>query len=290
MENRNYTIYMHKNKINGKVYIGLTGIKPEERWKSNGKGYTDDTYLVKAIKKYGWDNFEHIILEKDLTLDEANNLEEYYIQKYNTLDHSFGYNLKHGGSHGGHTEETKQKISKAHKGVPTKEEVKRHLSEIQKGKHHSPRTEFKKGHIPWTKGKKLPKQLVEKIRERCKGKKYALGHKLSEEQKKKMSEIKKGKHTSPNTEFKKGQTPWNKGVPMTPERYEKCKATMFKKGMKPRIVMPVLCVELNKKYDSIKDAAVSLGLRSSHICHCCKGMLKKTGGYHFRYFIEGDVK
>ena len=31
-----YTAYMHKNKINQKVYIGITTQKVEERWK-NGK-------------------------------------------------------------------------------------------------------------------------------------------------------------------------------------------------------------------------------------------------------------
>lgn len=33
--------------------------------------------------------------------------------------------------------------------------------------------------------------------------------------------------------FTKGHRPWNTGVPMSPEVYEKCKKTMFKKGQKP---------------------------------------------------------
>ena len=35
------------------------------------------------------------------------------------------------------------------------------------------------------------------------------------------------------SQFKKGQTPPNKGKKMPPELYEKCKATMFKKGQLP---------------------------------------------------------
>lgn len=51
-----YTIYMHRNKINGKSYIGQTFQKPEERWK-NGAGYKSCTYFYAAIQKYGWNNF-----------------------------------------------------------------------------------------------------------------------------------------------------------------------------------------------------------------------------------------
>ena len=40
------------------------------------------------------------------------------------------------------------------KGLPMKEEMKLKLSESQKGQHHSPKTEFKKGNTPWNKGLK----------------------------------------------------------------------------------------------------------------------------------------
>lgn len=68
---KEYTIYMHKNKTNNKVYIGQTVQSLSARWK-NGKGYIDSPKFYKAIQKYGWDNFEHIILEQHIkTTEEA---------------------------------------------------------------------------------------------------------------------------------------------------------------------------------------------------------------------------
>lgn len=91
-----YKIYMHRNKINGKIYIGQTKQKPENRWR-NGEGYKKSPYFYNAIRKYGWDNFEHIILIENLDRDNANILEEKLIKEYNTTDDKYGYNLSSGG-------------------------------------------------------------------------------------------------------------------------------------------------------------------------------------------------
>lgn len=94
----NYTIYMHKNKINGKVYIGQsiqTNIK--DRWK-NGKGYKTSSYFYHAIEKYGWDNFEHLILEiGEAEIEEINEREKYFIKLFEAQDPAKGYNLSEGG-------------------------------------------------------------------------------------------------------------------------------------------------------------------------------------------------
>lgn len=79
----NYSIYVHINKINGLAYVGQTNQKPEKRWGNNGKNYKKQSFY-NAIQKYGWDNFEHIILEKGLTQQEANQKEVEYILKYNS--------------------------------------------------------------------------------------------------------------------------------------------------------------------------------------------------------------
>jgi hypothetical protein len=45
--------------------------------------------------------------------------------------------------------------------------------------------------------------------------------------------LRRGVRSSPATEFKKGQIPFNKGQKMTAEVYAKAKATMFQKGNRP---------------------------------------------------------
>ena len=70
---RNYKIYMHKNKINGKVYIGQTYTSLRARFGKNGIGYKGCPIFYNAIQKYGWDNFEHEILEENIPNAEIAN-------------------------------------------------------------------------------------------------------------------------------------------------------------------------------------------------------------------------
>lgn len=99
--NRLFTVYCHTNKINGKKYIGITCQIPEIRWGHNGNNYMQNQpYFAAAIKKYGWDNFEHEILFENLTAVEANNKEMELIALYHTYtgdSKCWGYNLTRGG-------------------------------------------------------------------------------------------------------------------------------------------------------------------------------------------------
>lgn len=97
MKNQNYKIYMHRNKINGKVYIGQTKQELNDRWQ-NGNGYKKSPKFYNAIQKYGWNNFEHFLLECNLTYEQANKKEVYYINKFKSCDRNFGYNISTGGA------------------------------------------------------------------------------------------------------------------------------------------------------------------------------------------------
>lgn len=90
-----YSVYMHKNKINSKVYIGVTSQLPERRWQ-NGEGYIG-TFFYDAIKNFGWDTFEHTILFAGLNEAEAYEKERELIAIFDSTNPDKGYNSAHGG-------------------------------------------------------------------------------------------------------------------------------------------------------------------------------------------------
>lgn len=94
---KKYCIYKHTNKINGKVYIGQTCQTPQGRWGKDGKNYlSHDTKFARAIKKYGWDNFWHEIIEENIdSIEKSNERETFWIIFYNSVEQ--GYNSNYGG-------------------------------------------------------------------------------------------------------------------------------------------------------------------------------------------------
>lgn len=130
---RKYCVYMHITPAK-KRYIGLTCKEPKKRW-SSGYGYKGCGYFFNAVKKYGWNNIDHIILCTGLSREEASRLEKTLIKLYDTTNPQKGYNIEKGGFDGGHptSEEAKRKISKANKGKPCPEHQKQYLSQLNKG-------------------------------------------------------------------------------------------------------------------------------------------------------------
>ena len=111
-------IYLVKNKINGKIYIGQTLQNDiNTRWKYHKT--IDKRYigliLYNAYKKYGHENFEYKIV--CICFDEdTNKYEKEYIKKYNSL-YPKGYNLLEGGENKKHNEFTKKILSDKMKGI-----------------------------------------------------------------------------------------------------------------------------------------------------------------------------
>lgn len=84
-------IYKVTNKINNKIYIGLSTKKNNPRYFGSGK------LINKAIKKYGLSNFEKEKLEECTTSIELANAEIKWIKFYNSCDPMIGYNISPGG-------------------------------------------------------------------------------------------------------------------------------------------------------------------------------------------------
>lgn len=132
----NNMVYCHINKINGKRYIGITKRSLKERCGANGVDYKNSTRFYNAIQKYGWDNFNHIILEENLTRKQASEREQYYINLYNTTDDRYGYNITSGGDdnfiRNPLTEEQKQFVSETTKKAMNEPKRRAHMLEVYK--------------------------------------------------------------------------------------------------------------------------------------------------------------
>lgn len=91
-------IYKITNLINQKIYIGLTTCTLKERWQ-NHKGCvkSDPRHLYSSMRKYGIENFKIEIVEETDSLEKLAQLEDYYINLYNSRDPDVGYNLSAGG-------------------------------------------------------------------------------------------------------------------------------------------------------------------------------------------------
>jgi group I intron endonuclease len=92
-------IYLIKNLINGKSYVGKTVFPIADRYKHHirqmraGSQYA----LHRAIRKYGQENFELTLLEKVNDLELLDAREIFWIKHLDTANKKFGYNLTLGG-------------------------------------------------------------------------------------------------------------------------------------------------------------------------------------------------
>jgi group I intron endonuclease len=145
-----------------------------EKRARGGKGYVECTAFYNAIKKYGWDNFTHEVLEKNLDYETACKKERFYISKFNTTNREHGYNLESGGvANCVVSEETKRRISntlKGRKGTPHTEETKLKLRNARLGKKMPPKSaEYRKRLSESLKGRTFSAEHCKHISEGKKG-------------------------------------------------------------------------------------------------------------------------
>lgn len=90
-------VYKITNKINGKIYIGQTIRSIRIRWNEHCKDKYHCKKLVKAISKYGKNNFKVDQIDKANSIEELNEKEIFWISVYKTTNRNIGYNIEIGG-------------------------------------------------------------------------------------------------------------------------------------------------------------------------------------------------
>lgn len=239
---KEYIVYCHTLKLDGRKYVGITSQKPKKRW-NYGNGYS--SYFYNAIKKYGWNNFDHQILYEHLTEEEAINKEIELIEKMQLNDREKGFNICKGGQGtNGYkfTEKDLEKMSKSHMGKKLSEEQKRKIS-LSLKEHYS--------HIP--------KKVKPKLPPKRKGRKA--GFHLTEETKEKLRQCNLGKKQSIETISKR-----------TKKLYRS-------------IDMLTIDGEYIKSFSNITEASKETNTHRGHITEVCQGKRKTANNYKWRYII-----
>lgn len=154
-------IYLYRNKINGKGYVGQTH---NLRWRKNAhrcgvqSGYKKHFYNV--VRRQGWDIFEFKILcWGELTKKQLDTLEIYFIKELDTLVPN-GYNVALGGGRGSGFKQTSEHIEKrarANRGKKRSIECKLKLKRSWVLKKQDP------NYVPNRKGVKLTKEIKYKM-------------------------------------------------------------------------------------------------------------------------------
>ena len=136
-----------------------------------------------------------------------------------------------------------------------------------------------------------------------------VGHKMSDESKLKLSRSITGRKMGPHKEETKRKiSEAHKGLKRPPKSPETCrklsealkgrtfskehcqhisesKRGLFTGKNNPR-ARKVLCVETGVVFDTVKDAGKFKNGSPKNIISCCRGRLKTSGGYHWRYVEE----
>ena len=266
-----YTVYKHTSP-SGKVYIGITSKRPERRW-NNGKGYSGNPYMSRAIAKYGWDQFTHDILAENLSKEDAEAMEVRLIAEYRSNNSDFGYNADNGGSSPGRASaETRRKMSEARKGHKVSEETRRKLSLSHSG-------------VPLSQEHLAASRRASALRR---------GVPLPEETRHKISEANKGRVKSPeecqhirdahlgkiflSEDTKRKISETKRNSPLTPRGANNPKARA------------VVCVETGEVFSCIREAADAKRINTArNIGRSCKRG-DRCGGYHWRYYEDRTSK
>jgi group I intron endonuclease len=203
-------IYKLTHKESGKIYIGQSKhlkirLNEHRRCEKSDDKKGSQSVVRRAIKKYGFDNFEYDIILYCEEGEYMDLMETRLINFFNCLVPN-GYNVRDGGNKVFISEEGRKRISKANSGRIVTEEQRKKLSESGKKAYlNNPRSEeWRKKLSEALKGKKKSEEHKQKLSEYRKefiknnpdSCKNFLGKKHSEETKQKMKLAHLGKKLS----------------------------------------------------------------------------------------------
>lgn len=142
-----YTIYKITNLINNKIYIGQTNDFRMRQYQYKSAALNDHTnmVIVRAMKKYGYENFKFEAIATCKNLDDSNFTEVQVIAQYDSMNLKLGYNLDPGGGSHKRGEETIKRIKEGllnyykdndhvNKGKSLTDEWKKAISKASMGK------------------------------------------------------------------------------------------------------------------------------------------------------------
>ena len=128
-------IYKIESRLDGKIYVGQTQRTLKERISEHMRGGRRRSYIDRAIKTHGIENFIVEVIEECSTVEELNEREMFWIRELNSR-YPNGYNLTSGGNGRNVTDEARKNMSKAQIGHVVLEETRRKISLANSGKNH----------------------------------------------------------------------------------------------------------------------------------------------------------
>lgn len=265
----------------GKVYIGQTTNELYRRrmWFGTGRYTGGRSKIDRARRKYGAENFSYEILFKapfpsiEIATQELNKLETYYIGLYDSYKNGYNSTIGGDGSRGfRHSAESKLKISIHVKGIKKPEGFGSKISKARKGKPLSEDTKGKLSQSKINNGHQIAQYSLEGtyIRTWPNIGKVASFLKVSRES---IAGCCRGKSVSAHNflwRYIDGAV-----LPKVPPKGKR-------RGTK--IVLKLnLDGHLLEEFDSVEDAANSVGAASTNISACCRGKVRTIKGYKWRY-------
>lgn len=262
-------IYMFINLVNNKKYIGQTQ-NCYLRVKQYLRGNDKNRLIGQALNKYGLDNFDFVILEKNVKITDLDKLEQYWMDYYESYNLEKGYNLCREAS-----------TTRGYKHSLTS---KKKMSDIAKQRYID-HPEYKKfGSDNPMYNKKVNESTKEKISKGLKGNKNAKGKtwNMSLESRQKISAALKGNKNCLGRKISENMR--NKIIESNHNRIISDETRVkMSNSHKGKTAKKVRCVELNLEFDMVQDAAKFVNKDGSAISACCRGKQKTCGGYHWEY-------